>query len=532
MSRYSSRSQEVRKPAVVSKSGIVAAQNRLAAEQGAEVLARGGNAVDAAVTTAFALAATEPWMSGLGGGGSMLIYLAREDRVRVIDFGMISPGALDPADFPLSGGVASDLFPWPAVVEDRNLLGAKSIAVPGAVDGLGKALETYGTIAWDEAIQPAIDLAETGLSVDWFSSLVIASSARDLNRFPTSSAIYLQDGFPPSPTWHAAGRAPTRELTGLANTLKHLAEYGPREFYEGALAKAIAKDVRNAGGYLSEADLAAYQARELDPIVQDYRGAKIHVAPELNGGPTMLAAFSELEKLALNGAGPDAATYAAYSDILLKVYEERLATLGDADEVRGDSCTTHLSVVDAEGNMVTLTTTLLSIFGSKMVLPASGILMNNGIMWFDPRPGHPNSLAPSRRCLANYSPAILRDDWGSVALGASGGRKIFPAVFQVLSYIKDFGMTLDQAMHHARIDVSGTERVVMDAALPLSVRGDLVTRFNTAEVQRDVFPLAFACPSAVLRRGGENQGASEVMHPWSDAVSADSRAHAVPVVMD
>lgn len=532
MSRYASKNQTVRKPAVVSKSGIVAAQNRLAAEQGAEALVRGGNAVDAAVTTAFALAATEPWMSGLGGGGSMLIYLAKEDQVKVIDFGMVSPSNLDPADYQLSGGVASDLFPWPAVVEDRNLLGAKSIAVPGAVDGLGKALESYGTIAWDEAIQPAVDLAEAGLSVDWFSALVIASSAQDLNRFPSSASVYLDKGFPPSPTWHAVGGSPTRELTGLANTLRHLAEYGPREFYEGALAKVIAKDVQEAGGSLSEADLAAYEARELEPLVQDYRGAKIYVQPELNGGPTMLKAFAEIGSQDFSGESPGASTYKAYAESLLKVYEERLATLGDADEARGDSCTTHLSVVDGEGNMVTLTTTLLSIFGSKLVLPTSGILMNNGIMWFDPRPGHPNSLAPSKRCLANYSPTIMEDAWGRVALGASGGRKIFPAVFQILSFIKDFGMSLDEAMHHARIDVSGTARVVMDAALPLAVRGDLVTRFNTAETPRDVFPLAFACPSAVLRTGSENQGASEVMHPWSDAVSAESRAHTVPTIRE
>ena len=309
-------------------------------------------------------------------------------------------------------------------------------------------------------------------------------------------------------------------MTGLANTLKQLAENGPRELYEGALAKSIAKDVRDAGGYLSEADLESYQARELEPMVQDYRGAKIYVPPELNGGPSMLKAFSGIAEQDFPGEGPDAATYTAYAESLFKVYEERLATLGDADEARGDSCTTHLSAVDAEGNMVTLTTTLLSIFGSKLVLPNSGILMNNGIMWFDPRPGHPNSLAPAKRCLANYSPTILDDNGSRVAIGASGGRKIFPAIFQILSYIKDFGMTLDQAMHHARIDVSGTERVVVDAALPLEVREALKSRFTTAEAPRDVFPLAYACPSAVLRRGDENQGASEVMHPWSDAVSA------------
>lgn len=519
MSRYSSQSQSLRKPAVISNGGIVAAQNRLAAAQGAKVLARGGNAIDAAVTTAFALAASEPWMSGLGGGGSMVIYLAKEDRVTVIDFGMISPAALDPVDFPLSGGVASDLFPWPAVVEDRNLLGAKSIAVPGAVDGLGKALLAYGTIPWRDAIQPAISLAESGLSVDWFTALVIASSARDLSRYPSSAEVYLDNGFPPSPTWHAVGQSPTRELTGLAQTLKDLADGGPREFYEGTLAAGIAQDVQAAGGYLSEADLAGYQARELDPQVGDYRGATLYVPPQLNGGPTMLKAFAALADFDLDEGGPGANTYATYAETLLKVYEERLATLGDADEARSDSCTTHLSVVDGEGNMVTLTTTLLSIFGSKLVLPSSGILMNNGIMWFDPRPGHPNSLAPAKRCLANYSPTILEDGGMRVALGASGGRKIFPAVFQILSYIKDFGMSLDQAMHHARIDVSGTERVVMDSALPAAVKELLKSRFTTAEAPRDVFPLAYACPSAVLRKGSENQGASEVMHPWSDAVS-------------
>ncbi len=522
MSRYSSTSQIIRKPAVVSQNGIVAAQNRLAAAQGVEVLARGGNAIDAAVTTAFALAASEPWMSGLGGGGSMVIYLAKEDRTTCIDFGMISPATLDPADYPLSGGVASDLFPWPAVVEDRNLLGAKSIAVPGAVDGLGKALEAYGSISWRDAIQPAIALAESGLSVDWFTSLVIASSARDLSRFPASAEVYLEGGFPPSPTWHAVGQSPTRELKGLAQTLKTLAEGGPREFYEGALAASIAKDVQAAGGYLSEADLANYQARELQPQVGDYRGAKIHVPPQLNGGPTMLKAFAALAEVDLGDDGPVAGSYAAYAETLLKVYEERLATLGDADEARGDSCTTHLSAVDAEGNMVTLTTTLLSIFGSKVVLPDSGILMNNGIMWFDPRPGHPNSLAPAKRCLANYSPTILEDEGKRVAIGASGGRKIFPAIFQILSYIKDFGMSLDQAMHHARIDVSGVERVVVDSALPAEVKDALKSRFTTAEAPRDVFPLAYACPSAVLRRGDENQGTSEVMHPWSDAVAAES----------
>jgi gamma-glutamyltranspeptidase/glutathione hydrolase len=172
----------VRKPVARSRGGIVATQNRIAGKVGARVLAAGGNAVDAAVATGFALAAVEPWNSGLGGIGFMLIYLARENRAEVVDFGPIAPRALDPEDYPLTGGVTRDLFTWPSVKDDRNVHGPMSIAVPGHVEGLGLALEKYGTLPFMEAIAPAIALAEEGIAVDWYLTLKVAASARELAR--------------------------------------------------------------------------------------------------------------------------------------------------------------------------------------------------------------------------------------------------------------------------------------------------------------------------------------------------------------
>ncbi|MBV8754106.1 MAG: gamma-glutamyltransferase, partial [Hyphomicrobiales bacterium] len=171
----------VEKPAVVSRGGIVVAQYRAAAEVGAAMLRAGGNAVDAAVATALALAALEPWNSGLGGIGYMLVQRPGE-AAQVIDFGAVSPRKLDPAAFPLTGKIGSDLFAWPQVEDDRNIRGPLSIAVPGSVEGYGLALDRFGSLSWKQVIEPAIALAEAGLPVDWYVSLKILAVAADLRR--------------------------------------------------------------------------------------------------------------------------------------------------------------------------------------------------------------------------------------------------------------------------------------------------------------------------------------------------------------
>src|SRR5687768_5721046 len=173
----------VKKPLARSRGGIVATQNRVAGVAGARVLAAGGNAVDAAVATGLSLAAVEPWNSGLGGVGFMLVYLAKENRVEVVDFGPISPRGLDPADYPMTGGVTTDLFTWPTVKDDRNVHGPNSIAVPGHVDGLALALEKFGTMRFADVIKPAIALADQGIAADWYLTLKTATSAAELSRY-------------------------------------------------------------------------------------------------------------------------------------------------------------------------------------------------------------------------------------------------------------------------------------------------------------------------------------------------------------
>src|SRR5262249_5623428 len=210
----------------------------------------------------------------------------------------------------------------------------------------------------------------------------------------------------------------------------------------------------------------------------------------------------------------DAASYAAYAAALQSAYSARLKDMGDADGRRAlgaehlaPACTTHYSVVDREGNMAAVTQTLLSGFGSKFVTPQSGITMNNGIMWFDPTPGGPNSLRPGKRCLTNYTPVVARaGDGRRLALGASGGRRILPAVTQVLSFVMDYGMDLDAAIHQPRVDASEGAIVIGDVRLPQPVRAALGARFDYEEARIQNLPMKFACPSGVLRDGTTNSG--------------------------
>jgi len=250
--------QQIRKPAVTATGGIVAAQSRRAAEVGAEVLAAGGDCVDAVIATTFALGVLEPWMSGVGGGGAMVLYRAREDRYEVIDYGMRAPASLRVADYPLTGdGAASDIFPWPRVKDDRNLHGPASIAVPGVVAGMEQAHRRHARMPWQELLDPSVSLAAEGLLVDWWTTLMIASSAVDLRRYPASAAAYLQDGLPPNAQWgiRSTVRLPQDRLKA---TLEQLARRGPRDFYEGEIARSIASDIQASGGALSVADLAAF----------------------------------------------------------------------------------------------------------------------------------------------------------------------------------------------------------------------------------------------------------------------------------
>ena len=518
--------QHIRKPAIRSKGGIVAAQSRIAAEIGAEVLAAGGDCIDAVIATGFALGVVEPWMNGMGGGGAMVLYRAREDRFEVIDYGMRAPGSLRVEDYPLTGGVASDIFPWARVKDDRNLHGPGSIAVPGVVAGLEEAHRRYARMAWKDLLGPSIKLAGEGLLVDSSTTLYISAAAADLRRYPSSAAAYLIDGLPPNAQWgiRSTVRLPQDRLR---MTLAQLAARGARDFYQGDLAQTIAADVREAGGALGASDLATFRAHVRDPLKIPYRGGTVYATPELTGGPTLAHALGLLQKDLRPGGEPDASTYMAYAHAVQAAYRERLKGMGDADgkralgsEALAPSCTTHFSIVDREGNIAAVTQTLLSSFGSRYVLPQSGITMNNGIMWFDPTPGGPNSLAPGKRCLTNYTPVVAQAADGSrLAVGASGGRRILPAVMQMLSFVMDFGMDLDAAIHHPRIDASEAAVVIGDVLLKGEVRAALKAAFDYDDARMQTHPGKFACPSVVLRQRDTNFGAVDPVQPWGDPVA-------------
>ncbi|MDE2376365.1 gamma-glutamyltransferase [Bradyrhizobium sp.] len=522
-----SLSQDIRKPARRASGGIVASQSRRAAEIGAEVLAAGGDCVDAVVATTFALNVLEPWMSGVGGGGAMVLYRARDKRYEVIDYGMRAPASLRVEDYPITGqGAASDLFPWARVKDDRNLHGPGSIAVPGVVAGMEEAHRRHAKLPWKDLVAPAAKLAGEGLLVDWWTTLMIASCALDLRRYPASAEAFLKDGLPPNAQWgiKAETRLPQHKLQA---TLAHLAAAGPRDFYQGDLAASIAADIKRDGGSLSVEDLAAFRAHLREPLAIPYRGGKVFATPELTAGPTLAHALRLLQQKLKPQGAPDAAAYVEYAAALQSAYRERLQDMGDADGKRAlgaehlaPSCTTHFSVVDRHGNMAAVTQTLLSTFGSKYVTPTSGIAMNNGIMWFDPTPGTTNSLAPGKRCLTNYTPVIGETaDGRRLAVGASGGRRILPAVTQLLSFVMDFGMDLDTAIHQPRIDASEGAIVIGDARLPAETRKTLSERFDYEEALVQTAPMKFACPSVVMRDGDSNFGATEIFQPWADAVA-------------
>jgi gamma-glutamyltranspeptidase / glutathione hydrolase len=508
---------EVRKPGVSARGGIVASQSRAAAQVGAEALQAGGTAVDAAVATAFALAALEPWNSGLGGIGFMTVHRGGTAQAETIDFGPVAPARLDPALFPLTGETVTDLFTWPRVKDDRNLHGPLSFAVPSAVRGYAAACERYGRLPWRDLVAPSVALARQGLPVDWWTTLKVASGAQDLRRYDESRRIWLPDGLPPIiPPDRDSYNLP---LGRLAETLARLAGAGPEDFYTGDIARAIAADAEAAGGALSATDLANCRAR-LGPtrdIV--YRGTRFQVAGGLNAGPTLARVLERLSARQF-GAAPDAAYFTAVAEALWQAYAERLETLGDTETGR-ETSTTHITACDRDGTVVALTTTLLSTFGSRYVLPQTGILMNNGINWFDPRPGRPNSIGRGKRALSNMCPLVVaRDGAPWFGIGASGGRRILGAVVQMASFIVDFDMDPDEAAHQPRIDVSGPDGIAIDMRLPAAVRDRLMALPAARIVEHTAFPSRFACPNLVLRGAdGRNHGITDALSPWSAAIA-------------
>jgi gamma-glutamyltranspeptidase/glutathione hydrolase len=324
----------------------------------------------------------------------------------------------------------------------------------------------------------------------------------------------LPGGFPPLADW--AKPSPRLQNPALAHTLKMLSERGARDLYEGGLADAVVADLAAGGSRIEKSDLTDYRASIVEPLAISYARRSLLVPDGLTAGPTLADALARLDGQL--GSTVDAAAFIAYAEALAAADRVRLESMGEGGTAA--ECTTHLSVIDRDGNMVALTQTLLSLFGSKVVLPETGILMNNAINWFDPRPGRRNSLGAGKRPLSNMLPTLGLDaDLPWLAIGASGGRRILPALLQLISFQADFGLTLEAAFHQPRIDTSLADEVAVDPLLDAEIKAELARRYTVVEWPRTPYPLRYACPAAVAIEGGERVALTEVSQPWASAAA-------------
>ena len=311
-------------------------------------------------------------------------------------------------------------------------------------------------------------------------------------------------------------------LAGLAETLHQLALEGPRSFYQGGVAQTLLADCATLGVPVDAADLAGYRARIMPPLAIDYRGGRMLAMPGLYAGVSLARCLKLLQARNFGGDAPGEPAFNAYAQALLAAYRERLAGEGAAGSERTPSCTSHVSVVDRHGNLVALTQTLLSTFGSKLLGAGHGPAAEQRHHVVRPAARRPQRDRTGR---GSRSPTCARRSACMAerrfALGASGGRRILPAVLQVASFLIDFGMGLEEAFHQPRLDVSGPDLVTVDARLGIAPDLDRPDGAVCRSLPAQVMPLLFACATAVLEdeADGWRYGMTEPMQPAADAVA-------------
>jgi gamma-glutamyltranspeptidase / glutathione hydrolase len=490
----------------VARDAMVTAEHHLAAEAGIEMLRDGGNAVDAAVAAAFVMGVVEPFTSGIGGIAGLVIRRA-DGTVVSIEGPTRAPLGARADMFELMGdGSRAGMYLWPAVKGGANVDGATSVTVPGQAAALCLALERYGSLPRARVMEPAIRLARDGFEIDWYVALSFAMYAERLWKAGEARRIFFRpSGAPLRPP---IGTEPSDRVvqTDLARTLECIARDGPDVLYRGEIAEAIVSDVRANGGVLGAADLAKYEPRIGTPLQTMYRGHRVITLDGLTGGPTIARALTVLD------AFPVGAKERGGVDHLHLVAEALRASFLHRFSQRADH-TTHLNAVDKDRTMVALTQTLGQGFGSGFVPKGTGVVLVDGMTWFDPVPGHSNSIAPGRQVLWAGSPTlIVRDDKPLLAVGAPGGRKIMSAVPQAIVNVVDFGDGPQDAVNRPRVHDEG-EGLLVDSRIPQEVRDGLAALGHTVEVKEETLMSAwFARPNAIMidpktgdLRGGVDQ---------------------------
>jgi gamma-glutamyltranspeptidase/glutathione hydrolase len=490
------------KTEAVAPNGMVTA-DPLAAEAGVEILREGGNALDAALATAFALGVTSPIGSGLGGIAGLVVW--REGKVSSFDGSTRAPLASRPGMFELVGGDArSGMYGWPSVKNDANVDGALAVSVPGAVAAYELAHRRLGKLPWARLFEPAIALARDGFVMDWYGTLVFGAYAARLHRNAEAKRVYFREAAPYRPP--TGFEMPDRLIQpDLARSLEAIARGGAAVLYHGELAAAIVDDIRALGGVLTREDFAAYEAGEPPPQTLHYRGHRVVTLPGLTGGPTVGRALGLLSGEDLRKhrqLGADSLHRIAVA--VRAAFGERLNAMADMPN------TTHVNAVDRDRMCVSLTATLGGGFGSGVMIKDTGILITNGMYWFDPRPGRPNSIAPGKRVLWAGAPTIvLRSGEPFLVCGAPGGRKIMSAVVQTIVNAVDYGDGPQSATSRPRIHDEG-EKLQVDSRIPEDVRASLAGMGHEIEVKvEDVLATNFARPGAIQINGLELRGGVE-----------------------
>ncbi len=471
--------------AVLSHNGMVVAQEQRAARIGIEILDRGGNAVDAAVAVGFAMAVTYPRAGNLGGGGFMMIHLARENRDIAIDYRETAPAAATPAMFLDAAG-----NPDPAKSRDTGL----AVGVPGTVAGLALARRKYGSgkLSLADLIAPALRLAQQGFRVEDDTADSLPKARERLARWPSSADIFLNGGEPL--------REGDRLLQfDLADTLQAIADGGPRAFYEGRIAEQIAAAVRGAGGIMTADDLKNYRAVERAPLRGTYRGYDIvSMPPPSSGGVALIEMLNILEGYDLGKLARADALHDMI-EAMKRAYADRAVYMGDPDAVKMPIAgllskkyaatlrasitdkatsaaaikagkppdtegknTTHFSIIDRAGNAVSNTYTLNFNYGLGLVADGTGVLLNNELDDFTAKPGTANAYdligftanlpGPGKRPLSSMTPTIvLKDGKPFLITGSPGGSRIITTVLQIIANVIDFNMAADKAVSAPRL---------------------------------------------------------------------------------
>ena len=484
-----------------SKNGMVVAAHPLAAEAGLAMLQAGGNAVDAAVATAFALNAAEPFASGIGGGGFMVIYRARDKKTTVINFREKAPAAAAPSLFAEKGDAAEE---WKS---ERGT----AVGVPGMPAGWDYALRRYGTKTLAQAAARAVEIAEQGFPVSATFSTIDKDEYEKLLKNAGETTCYLNQGVPYEP-------GDVFRNPDLAKTLRLIGRKGIAEFYTGSIAPKIVAAVREKGGIMTLEDLAAYGPEEVEPLRGTYKGFEIlTVPPPASGGLHIIQLLGALENWPVRAWGAESPAYIHHAaeamrfifadharyladpdfrsiplarllskdysrSIAAKVADDRIAgeypfTVFDAAKDKREN-TTHLAVADKDGNIVALTQSINDFFGCGIVPEGTGFLLNDHMRDFDTDPQSPNAPAPGRRPVSSMGPLIMTKDGAPyLVLGSPGGLRIFPSLAQIIVNIVDFGMNLDEAIEAPRFFASSgngkAHPLVVETRIPEAVRKDL-----------------------------------------------------------